>query len=207
MIMRGKQSIAAAILAGGQARRMAGANKATLRIGSRTIIDRQLALVRQLADPVFIVSSRSDVFDGVAATTTIVPDILPGAGPLGGIYTALVTSPHPRILVVACDMPFLTLPLLEILTRDSEADLVIPRSARGYEPLCATWSTACAAVVRRRIDGGQLKAALVVEDVRVEEIGPDSLAACDPDGLLFVNVNTPHDYEQAQEVSRQKSTT
>jgi molybdenum cofactor guanylyltransferase len=207
MVMRGTRPIAAAILAGGQARRMAGANKATLRIGARTIIDRQLALVRQVADPVFIVSGRSDAFEGVEPATTIVPDLLPGAGPLGGIYTALVASPHPRTLVIACDMPFLTLPLLEILTRDSEADLVIPRSARGYEPLCATWSTACAAVVRRRIEGGQLKAALVVEDVRVEEIGPDTLASCDPDGLLFVNVNTPHDYEQAQEVSRQKSMT
>jgi molybdopterin-guanine dinucleotide biosynthesis protein A len=207
MLRRERQPIAAAILAGGQARRMAGANKATLRIGTKTIIDRQLALVRQVADPVFIVSGRPDTWDGVAATATIVPDILPGAGPLGGIYTALVSSPHPRALVIACDMPFLTLRLLEMLTRDSDADLVIPRSARGYEPLCATWSTACATAVRRRIEEGRLKAALVVEDLRVEEIGPDSLAACDPDGLLFVNVNTPHDYEQAQEVSRQKPTT
>jgi molybdopterin-guanine dinucleotide biosynthesis protein A len=178
-----------------------------LRIGTKTIIDRQLALVRQIADPVFIVSGRPDRWDGVAASATIVPDIYPGTGPLGGIYTALVSSPHPRTLVIACDLPFLSLPLLEMLTRDSDADLVIPRSARGYEPLCATWSTACAAAIRRRIEGGHLKAALVVEDVRVEEIGPESLAACDPDGLLFVNVNTPHDYEQAQEVNRRKPAT
>jgi molybdenum cofactor guanylyltransferase len=201
-----KQSIAAAILAGGQARRMAGANKATLRIGSRTMIDRQLALLRQVADPVFVVSGRSDRSQGVDQATTIVPDLLPGTGPLGGIYTALVSSPHPRTLVIACDMPFLTLPLLQMLTRPSDADVVIPRSTRGYEALCATWSAAAADVLRRRIARGELKAALVVEDLRAEELGPDLLATCDPDGLLFVNVNTPHDYERAQEVSRLKST-
>jgi molybdopterin-guanine dinucleotide biosynthesis protein A len=201
-----KQSIAAAILAGGQARRMAGANKATLRIGSQTIIDRQLALLRQVADPVFVVSGRSDRTEGVDEATTIVPDILPGTGPLGGIYTALISSPHPRTLVIACDMPFLTLPLLQMLTRPSDADVVIPRYTRGYEPLCATWSAAAADAIRRRIARGDLKAALVIEDLRAEELGPELLASCDPDGLLFVNVNTPHDYERAREVSRLKST-
>jgi molybdopterin-guanine dinucleotide biosynthesis protein A len=95
--------------------------------------------------------------------------------------------------------------VLQRLTAPSEADLVIPRSGRGYEPLCATWSAACAAPIRRRIERGLLKAALVVEDVRVEEIGPDVLASCDPRGLLLVNVNTPHDYERAQELSRLES--
>ncbi|MGH9371664.1 MAG: hypothetical protein ACRD15_09055, partial [Vicinamibacterales bacterium] len=56
--------------------------------------------------------------------------------------------------------------------------------------------------IRRRIDRGLLKAALLVEDLRVEEIGPEILASCDPRGLLFVNVNTSHDYERAQELSR-----
>jgi hypothetical protein len=50
-----------------------------------------------------------------------------------------------------------------------------------------------------------LKAALLTEDLRVEEIGPEVLASCDSHGLLFVNVNTPHDYERAQELSRLKS--
>jgi molybdopterin-guanine dinucleotide biosynthesis protein A len=206
MMSHEQRPIAAAILAGGLARRMAGANKATLRVGERRIIDRQLALLRQVADPVFIVASQPAAFGDLVGAPAVVPDVQPGAGPLGGIYTALVSSPHARTLVVACDMPFLTLPLLQLLCRESEAELVIPRTAAGYEPLCATWSVTAAGVVGRRIERGQLKAALVVEELRVEEIGPEILASCDPDGLLFVNVNTPHDYERAQEVSRLKST-
>lgn len=179
---------------------MGGRNKAILTVGDRRIIDRQLALLRQVADPVFIVSGRRDAFHDLAVAT--VDDVIPGAGSLGGIYSAIVSSPHPRTLVVACDMPFLTLPLLERLASPSDADLVIPRSVRGYEPLCATWGQACAIAIRRRIDRGLLKAALLVEELRVEEIGPEVLASCDPHGLLFVNVNTSHDYERAQELSR-----
>ena len=184
---------------------MAGANKATLRVGDLRIIDHQLAILRHVADPVFIVSGRPESFGDLTGPPQIVPDILSNAGPLGGIYTAIATSPHRRTLVVACDMPFLTVPLLEILARDSDAELVIPRSDRGYEPLCATWSAACAAVIQRRIERRQLEVGLVMDELRVEEIGPSTIAACDPTGRLFVNVNTPHDYERAQELTRPKS--
>jgi hypothetical protein len=54
--------------------------------------------------------------------------------------------------------------------------------------------------VRRRIERGLLKAASLAEEVRVEVIGPEELATYDPDGLMFVNVNTPHDYERAKNV-------
>jgi len=195
--------IAAAILAGGEARRMAGADKSALRVGPSRIIDRQLALLRRIADPVFIVSSRGRPRGG--DSLQVVPDAVTGAGALGGIYSALLASPHPRTIVVACDMPFLTLPLLARLAEPSTADVVMPRSARGYEPLCAAWAAGCADIIRRRIEQGLLKAAQLVEVLRVEEIGPDALAACDPLGLLFVNVNTPHDYERARELGRLES--
>jgi molybdenum cofactor guanylyltransferase len=197
--------IAAAILAGGLARRMGGANKAGLAIGPERIIDRQLRLLRQVADPVFVVSGDREPFEGLGIE--IVPDVVAGAGPLGGIYTALTRSPSARTLVVACDLPYLSLPLLQRLTAPSDADLVIPRTDRGYEPLCAVWSAGCAGAIWRRIQSGKLKTALVVEDVQVEEIGPEVLASCDPHGLLSVNVNTPHDYERAQRLRRMESKT
>ena len=195
--------IAAAILAGGMARRMGGANKAGLRIGNERIIDRQLRLLRQIADPVFIVAASAEPFQELEIT--VVPDVVPGAGPLGGIYTALTASRCARTLIVACDLPYLSLPLLDRLAAPSDADLVIPRTTRGYEPLCATWSATCAGAIWRRIQNGTLKTALVMEELRVEEIGPEVLASCDPHGLLFVNVNTPHDYERARRLGRMES--
>lgn len=177
---------------------MGGARQGPLRVGGR-IIDRQLALLRQVADPVFVVAATARHFPDVSVE--VVPDLIPGAGALGGIDTAIRSSQHARTLVVACDMPFPTLPLLQALAQ-RDADLVIPRSARGYEPLCAVWSDVCAEPIRRRIDRGEVKAGLEVEDVRGAEIGPDILRSWDPDGLLLMNVNTPHDYARTRRLTR-----
>jgi molybdenum cofactor guanylyltransferase len=187
---------AAAILAGGRARRLGGTPKHTLIVGGLRIVDRQLAVLRHVADPIFVVAPDPEPYRGLGLE--IVPDIVPGRGALGGIYTAIVKSPRDRTLVIACDMPYLSRPLLQRLSGPTEADVVIPRSRRGYEPLCATYSKACAAPILRRLEAGELHAAIVPEGVVVEEIGPEALAAYDPDDLLFVNVNTPHDYEHAQ---------
>jgi hypothetical protein len=74
---------------------------------------------------------------------------------------------------------------------------VIPRTTRGYEPLCAR---TCAEPIRVRLERSDLVASVLPEGVRVAEIGPEALAVYDPDGLPCVNVNTPHDYERAREL-------
>jgi molybdopterin-guanine dinucleotide biosynthesis protein A len=191
-------SVAAAILAGGRGRRMGGLNKAGLHLGALRIIDRQLAVLRRVADPVFVVAADASTF--TEPGIRVVADLVPGAGALGGIYTAILSSPRDRTLVVACDMPFLDERLIARLAAPSAADLVVPRPPAGYEPLCATYARRCADAIHARILRGELKAAEIVRDVSVEEIGPDLLATYDPHGVLFTNVNTPHDYERALEL-------
>jgi molybdopterin-guanine dinucleotide biosynthesis protein A len=190
--------VAAAILAGGRARRIGGLNKAGLHVGALRIIDRQLAVLRRFADPVFVVTADGSAF--IEPDIRVVADLVPGAGALGGIYTAIVSSPQDRTLVVACDMPFVDARLIERLVAPSAADIVVPRPASGYEPLCATYARRCADAIHARIRRGELKAAEVIRDVRVEEIGPDLLATYDPHGVQFTNINTPHDYQRALEL-------
>lgn len=195
--MTDERPLAAAILAGGRARRLGGIDKSALAVGGPRILDRQLAVLRRVADPIFVVGRTGQPLpDGVRA----VPDAVPGAGALGGIYTAIVASPHERTLVVACDMPFLTAPLIERLAAE-DADIVIPRTTRGYEPLCAIYAKACSQGMRERIGHGDLRASILPIGVRIAELGPDVLAALDPDGLLFVNINTPHDYARARNLA------
>jgi molybdopterin-guanine dinucleotide biosynthesis protein A len=196
-----REPLAAAILTGGRASRLGGIRKATLTVDGVSIIDRQLAVLRAVADPVFLVTSADGPAD---AELTVVRDLYPNHGALGGIYTAINASPHNRTLVVACDMPFLDTRLLEHMAA-IDGDLVIPRSVRGYEPLCAIYSRACAASMSERLTRGELEASRVPEGVRVSEVGPEVIAAYDPDGLLFVNVNTPHDYERANQVVAKRS--
>ena len=190
---------AAAILAGGRARRLGGADKAALSVGGATILARQLAALAVVAEPVFLVG-HGTANPPEAAGLRRVADLIPGAGALGGIYSAIVQSPAERTLVVGCDMPFLPPRLLQRLVAEP-GDIVMPRSRRGYEPLCAVYSKRCAAALRERIAHGELKASVPPPGVHVVELGPETLEQLDPDGLLLVNVNTPEDYAHANRLA------
>ena len=195
--MMRQRALAAAILAGGRARRLGCVNKGALPLGRMEIVDRQLFALRDVASHVFVVGAPSDAW--TARGLQVVPDDIPGMGALGGIYTAIVRSPCDRTLVLACDMPFVSAAFLGRLAAEEAADAVMPRTHRGYEPLCAIYSRACAPDIRARIERGELHASVPPCGVRVAEIGPETLAMYDPDGLMFMNVNTPHDYERAKE--------
>ena len=191
--------VSAAILAGGRARRLGGADKASLPIGDARIIDRQLAALAAVADDVRIVANDRDRYAGLGLR--VIPDAVTERGPLGGLYTALLDASHDRVLVLACDLPFVTAALLQRLVAESgtgqEIDAVVPRSARGFEPLCALYMTRAAAAARARLERGELQAAGLLADLRVRELGPEALAPYDG-GSLFENVNTPHDHARAR---------
>jgi molybdopterin-guanine dinucleotide biosynthesis protein A len=187
--------VAAAILDGGRARRLGGVRKSALDVGGVPIIARQLTVLHQVAAPVFVVAA--DPRPYAALDVEVVADAVPIGAALAGIYTAIVHSPQARTLVVAGDMPFLRADVLRLLIGKT-ADVVVARSARGIEPLCAVYSKACAAPIRRRLESGDLRAAVLPDGVTVQEVGPDVLAALDPDGLLFVNVNTPQEHARAR---------
>jgi molybdopterin-guanine dinucleotide biosynthesis protein A len=189
--------VAAAILAGGRARRFGGRDKALLEIDGARIIDRQLAALGQVTRHVFIVANEPNRYEALGIP--IVPDRIAGAGPLGGIYTALVAGRADLTLVIACDLPFLSAAFLtHLVARAHGADIVMPRTHAGYEPLCACYARAAADPIRRRIEAGALKAADLPPELRVREIGPEEIAGFDPDGTLFLNVNTPDDYVRVQ---------
>jgi molybdopterin-guanine dinucleotide biosynthesis protein A len=191
--------ISAAILAGGRARRLGGADKASLPIGDARIIDRQLAALSTVADDIRIVANDRDRYAGLGLR--VIPDAVPDRGPLGGLYTALLDASHEWVLVLACDLPFVTAALLQRLVTESgtgqEIDAVVPRSARGLEPLCAVYRRRCVGLVLGRLERDELAVAGLLADLKVRELGPEALAPYD-DGSLFENVNTPHDHERAR---------
>ncbi len=192
--------VSAAILAGGQATRLGGADKAALLIGGARIIDRQIAELAAVADDLAIIANDPARYAGLQIP--VQPDVIPGAGALGGIYTALAGARHERVLVIACDLPFVSRALLARLVEEAadDVDAVVPRSARGLEPLCALYTRRCMSAIKGRIERGALAVADLGADVRVHEISAEALATYDPDGRLFVNVNTPHDYARARNV-------
>lgn len=191
-------SIAVAILAGGRATRFGGADKASLVVGGRRILERQLAAIAALTTDVRIIASAPGRYEDLGIR--VVADAVADAGPIGGLYTALLDARGSHVLVLACDLPFVSAALLERLAAESraaeEVAVVVPRSARGLEPLCAVYRTALAERVKRQIDRGELRLTALLAGLHVRELGPDALAPYDA-GALFENVNTPHDHARA----------
>ena len=185
--------ISAAILAGGKSRRMV-TDKASLRLPGRgMLIETIVGRLRAVADEIFIVAN-DDRFASLGLP--IVADRFPDSGSLGGIYSALVAARHERCLVVACDMPFLSIPLLQHLSQvDPEADAVVPRIGGQPEPLHALYRRACARAIERQLQAGQFRIISFFPDVQVRFVEEAELRRFDPELRSFVNVNTPGEWQ------------
>jgi molybdopterin-guanine dinucleotide biosynthesis protein A len=197
-------AVSGAILAGGRARRFGGADKSALLVEGRTILERQLDLLRRLAGRVFIVGHTPERF--ATSSVDVVADAVPDAGPLGGLYTALASSTTPLVLVLACDLPLVPAGLLARLVRiaegDDTADAVVPRDTGGRHPLCACYRARCGPRLAARLRAGRFKVLDALDDLRVVEIGPDELRALDPGGHALANVNTPEDYAALRAITQ-----
>ncbi len=190
-----------AILAGGRSRRLGGRNKAALKIGDATVLDRQLARLRGVVDRTIIVAGDAAPFAWTGLP--VIPDLRPGDGALGALRTAVHAAQTDRTLVMACDMPFVTEALLGYLVDAGRAaDIAIPRTTRGYEPLCATYSRRCADEMARLISERRFKLSEValIPGLIIRELGPDELGPFGPEELLFFNINTSDDYARAIEL-------
>jgi len=191
----------AAILAGGRSRRLGGRNKATLSINGASVLERQLPRLRRVADRTIIIANDADAFGALGVP--VIPDMLPGHGALGGLYTAVSAAPTDHTLVVACDMPFLSEALLAFLIdAGGTADIVIPRTARGYEPLCATYTRRTADALKRLIDEERYTLSEVarIPGLTIREVGQNELKQFGPEHVLFFNVNTPDDFARAIDI-------
>jgi molybdopterin-guanine dinucleotide biosynthesis protein A len=193
----------AAIVAGGQATRLGGRDKAALLVGGTPILERQLAVLHGLVPHIIIVANDPSRFS--SAGVPVVPDLVPGAGSLGGVYTAVSAAPDDRTLVVAADMPFLDRSLLmRLMDLARTADLAIPHGRLGYQPLCAAYTRACVPELRMRAETGRLTLADFVRGahgLRIVEIEAADLARFGDERVMFFNVNTPADYAAANEIA------
>jgi len=185
----------AAILAGGAARRFGGCDKGALIVDGRSIRERQIMELSRLTSDILIVGARP----APVPLARIVSDLDPGHGPLGGLHTALIESTGDSTVVVACDMPYITAPLLHhLLALTREAEIAVPRTDSGYHPLCAAYTRACIEPVARRLADGRLKMTDLFADVRVREVAAEELEPFGDCRRLLSNVNTPDEYRELE---------
>jgi molybdopterin-guanine dinucleotide biosynthesis protein A len=190
-------TISAAILAGGRARRLGGLDKSRLVIDGHTIIVRQLGVLQRVAAETFIVGNDSGRFSDLQVP--VHADRIRDIGAIGGLWTALDVAAHDRVLVVACDQPFLDEGLLRALVdKASDRDGAWVRTTAGVEPLLACYRRSAAVRVRGAIESGVRRARDLASVLDMGEIGEDDLASFGSAADLLTNVNTPDDYARVQ---------
>lgn len=188
--------VSAAVLAGGESRRM-GRDKAWLDLGDGVpLIQRALAAARAVTDDVFVV-------DRDTATARLgertVPDRYGRSGALGALATALAAAARPLVCVIACDLPFASPALLRLLVdRAANADGAVPWISRRYEPLCAVYARSCLAAFEDAIRRGELAIHSALAGLNVRPVGEAELRTVDPALASFTNLNTPGDLARAR---------
>lgn len=176
---------------------MGGAPKGLLEVGGRRILDRLAdAFLDALGAQPLLVANAPEA-PTWRPDLRVVPDLRPGAGSLGGLYTAVLLAPAP-VVCVAWDMPFVTPALIRLLAAGlAQADVCIPASGgrRGLEPLCAAYGPAAGPAMAQALDRGDLRAVAFHEAVRVRVVPEEEIRRLgdgDPARLWF-NVNTADD--------------
>jgi molybdenum cofactor guanylyltransferase len=189
------------VLAGGASRRF-GADKALVEFAGRTLLSRMCEVIAAATGSVRVVAPAERYSN---QGLSLIEDRWPGEGPLGGIITALratqeAFSGERWNLMVSCDMPFLTREWLEYLAASaaaSDAEVVVPRSTYGLEPLCACWRTSAISKPQTAFDEGIRKVTDAMKRLRTEILDETHWKRFDSAGRLFWNMNTPQDYQDA----------
>lgn len=127
-----------AILIGGDSSRM-GADKANFEVDGIAMANRVASAAQNAgAGEVLLVGgpqTRAKKLEG-----TWKKDSFPGEGPLGGVITALKAAQNDSVVVLSCDMPFITDAVIRSLVRGlDDAQASVGRTDR-LNWLCSAWS-------------------------------------------------------------------
>jgi len=179
-----------------------GEDKALKLFQGIPLIQRVMERLAPIADELIVTTNRPA--DYTFLNTRLVPDLRPGHGALGGLYTAIASASHEFVAVVACDMPFASPRFFESATSlivQEEADAVIAKSKEGYEPFHALYRReTCLPAIATAMEADLWKVSAWIPQVRARTLSPDEVKTFDPSGLCFWNVNTPEEFQQAEQL-------
>jgi molybdenum cofactor guanylyltransferase len=193
------------VLAGGKSSRL-GRSKPLQTIGGRSLIQWVIDRLATFSTEIIIATAQGEAIPCSShVTVKTVGDIYPGKGPLGGIHSGLVASSSSQAVVVGCDTPFLSVGLLQCMTRVSPGlDIVAPRIKGKVEPLCAVYSKNCVAPIEELLKQDELKIIELFRMVKVGYIEQRDIDSFDPEHSSFFNINSQADLERARRLAAKK---
>ncbi len=182
-----------------------GQDKALLPFLGQPLIRRVVDRMRPIAAEMLVTTNQLDGYEFLGLP--LFPDLKPGRGALGGIYTALSSAKSLLVAVVACDLPFASPNLIRCLANlleAEQADAAIPAFPEGYEPLHAVYRReTCLPAIEWALENDLWKAISWFPRVKVRDVTPDEIIPYDPAGLAFLNVNTPQELTLAEQRARE----
>ena len=187
------------ILAGGKSSRF-GSNKALFRpTDGESFIEHSIGLLKQFCNELLISVSNDNIGDYQTLLSqpevSLVKDIHPDKGPLGGIESLLTASPNKWMLIVTCDMPYMNATtlsqMMERLKKESAVDgikAIAWRTDTGnIKPFPMLIHQDTLTNVSQRIKDQRLRIKEMLEDVHTQWLTITDKSA-------FVNVNRREDY-------------
>lgn len=179
----------AAILAGGRARRFGGRHKPLALLGGKTLLEHQLEVLDPLFDEILLITNEPEAFQPFSRLS-MVTDMLPDKGPLGGIHSALYHASQQSVLVVAGDMPFLGEPVIReqiALSVEHPGQAIVPRRKEQTEPLHAIYPQNALETLERYLKQAadrSVRSFLEHIPVYYQDVS---------EGTSFININTPEE--------------
>jgi molybdopterin-guanine dinucleotide biosynthesis protein A len=181
----------AGILAGGRGERM-GAEKALLDAGGLPMLERQLSILRPIADELLVASGAERKYEEFGAR--VVTDTYTPGCALAGVHALLAAARYDAVFVCACDQPYLNPALiLHLVGHLPGFDAVVPVGRRGIEPLHAVYTRRCLEPIEEAFRNGRLAVAALPALCRTKRLeireGDWSVLGASP----FTNLNSPED--------------
>jgi molybdopterin-guanine dinucleotide biosynthesis protein A len=188
--------VAAVVLAGGRSRRM-GTDKATVPFCGRRMIDVVVERLRGLTDDVVVCARERNALEPILVP--VVEDAEEYAGPLPALVAGIRAAGTQRVIAVACDMPFLNVPLLADLAArlDEDIDAVVPVTEDGPQPLHAAYGDCAVEPLLAALAAGERSLRGALDRLRVRWVEEEVWRGLDPSGRSFRNVNTPEELAEA----------
>ena len=189
--------ITGAILAGGRSRRL-GQDKARLKLSGKPLALWVAQRLAPLAADLWLVTNTP--LDHLDLGLSILSDLAPDQGPLGGVRTALFYSRTPWVLAASVDNPFLSTDLLAALAGragKTRRSAVVYVSDRGLEPFPGLYHVR---LLQRLTDYLQkrLHVRPFLEQIRPEIVPAKEFPGPQPQAGFLFNLNTPEDLRRAE---------
>lgn len=183
--------VTAIVLAGGGSTRM-GQNKALLKLGNKTMIERIIDSLQILFERIIVITNHPEEYDMLKNVKFAKDCIDVGEkNSLIGLYSGLKQSETAYTFVIGCDMPFVHIELIQYMIGSLKDEAVMVPYINGfYEPLYAIYGKDCLEEMDKLIQAKNYRISTVFENVPSKKLTYDEIQIFDSSLACFKNVNT-----------------